>query len=131
MQIFTLRKPARNGGQIAKEYLKSINVNINFSNCKRRSESTIIRKAKNNCCDGISVPTDINTIVNLVVPKTYQKIILKNGVVSTEIFKLHSRKIKLTYIRKKLIEKHEKYMKCFSKDYMITKNITNYLKSNN
>ena len=92
MQISTLGKPARNGGQIAKEYLKSINVNINFSNCKRRSESTIIRKAKKKCCDGISVPTDINiikvkallaeklengeyTIGNLVVPKTYQKII--------------------------------------------------------
>ena len=71
------------------EYLNSINVIVNFSNCKRKSDSTIIHKAKKKCCNGIS---DINiiklkdllanklengecTIDNLVVPKTYQKLI--------------------------------------------------------
>ena len=115
MQIFTLGKPALNGGQIAKDYLISSNVNINFDNCKRKNDTTIIRKAKKKCCNEISVPTDINitklkyllaeklengeyAIGNLVIPKTYQKLILKNGVVSTEEFTLQSRKINLIYI---------------------------------
>ena len=39
---------------------------------------------------------------------------------STELFTLQSRKINLTYIRERLIEKHEQFMKCFRKDYLNT-----------
>ena len=59
-------------------------------------------------------------IGNLVVPKTYRKLVLKNGIVNTELFTLQSRKINLTLIRKRLTEKHEQLMKCFGKDYLNT-----------
>ena len=46
LQIFFLGKPARNGGQIAKEYLMSLNVNINFKNCKRKNHSLLYESKK-------------------------------------------------------------------------------------
>lgn len=149
--FFFLGKPAKNGGQIAKEYLKSVNINTNFNNCKRKdSTSTIVRRAKKRCFDVVSVPTDVNvvklkdllaekivngeyTIGKLVVPKTYRKLVLKDGIVDTELFTLESRKIDLAFIRKKLLEKHEKFMRCFDSDYQTTNSeiVVEYLKGIN
>ena len=63
----------------------------------------------------------------------HKKLVLKNGIVNTELFTLPSRKINLTLIRKKLTEKHEQFEKCFGKDYLNTptENIIEYLKSIN
>lgn len=127
-----------------------LNIKTDFKNCKRKSDTTVIRKAKKKCFNGISFPTDIDikrlnsllaekisngeyTIGTLVVPKTYKKLVLKDGIVNTELFTLNSRKINLAFIRKSLIQKHAQFMKCFGKDYTSTSilNIIEYLKSIN
>ena len=46
LQIFFLGKPAQNGGQITKEYLMSLNVNIDFKNCKRKKSVPCCMKSK-------------------------------------------------------------------------------------
>ena len=100
-------------------------------------------KAKKKCLNGISVPVDINVnelkgllaekIVNGEYTKTYKKLVLKTGIVNTELFTLQYREINLTLIRNRRTEKHEQFMKGFRKDYFntSTENIIEYLKSIN
>ena len=42
---------------------------------------------------------------------------MKDNEVVIEQFTLESRKVELSYIRKKWIEKHENFMRCFSPEY--------------
>lgn len=129
--------------------MKSINVDITFKNCKRRNEGNIVRRAKKKCHGGeIGVPVDVTvqklkeilgqkimngeyTIGELVVPKKFKKMVLKNGNIENETFTVESRKISLTSIRRRMVEKHEKYMRCQNGDSLPIDKIIIYLKKIN
>ena len=68
--------------------LANFHLNINFSNCKRKSESTIIRKEKKKCCDGISVPIDINIMKLKALPAEK----LENGELAIWLYPRHTKK---------------------------------------
>ena len=57
------------------------------------------------------------TIGNLVVPKTYKKLVLKNGIVNTVYITVQKNKVNIN--PKKLTKKHEQFMKCFGKDLIL------------
>ena len=125
--------------------MKSINVNINFKNCKRKNENNIVRRANKKCYGSeIGVPVDVTvhklkeilaekiingqyTIGELVVPKNYKKLVLKDGNIQSETFTLESRKISLASIRYKMAQKHERYMRCYSGDSLHIDEIILYL----
>ena len=71
------------------------------------------------------------TIGDLVVPKAFKKLVLKNGTIKSETFMLESRKIRLSTIRRRTAEKHEKYMRCNSVDSLSIEDIIHYLKKIN
>lgn len=48
---------------------------------------------------------------DLIVPQTYTKISLKDNKLTNEVISIQGRKIPLRYLRQKLLNKHEKYMR--------------------
>ena len=127
-------KPAKNGVQIIKEYLKEQNICLNqfLYNGKGRhsnnSETKQIRKRKLKITGGYSIPCD-ETIAKTkqklrediesgkyslgepIVPKEYKKLTIKNNKVNEESFTIYGRKIPLKLIRIKLLKNELKYMR--------------------
>ena len=60
------------------------------------------------------------SIGEVIHPKTYVKILIKNGVVSTSEFTVEGRKHHLLDIREKLVTKHRKYMRLNPDEYFDT-----------
>ena len=126
-------KPAKNGGQIIKEYLKEQNICLNqfrYNGKGRHSnkcQTKQIRKRKLKITGGYSIPCD-ETIAQTkqklrediesgkyslgkpIVPKEYKKLTIKNNKVNEESFTIYERKIPLKLIRIKLLKNELKYM---------------------
>ena len=129
-------KIPENGGQILKSVLESEGFDLTkFTNAnkgrKRRTENDAdnIRRKKLKLIGGaVSHPTEITNsklkeqlnqkieqneilIGEMIVPKTYKKLSLKNGKVSESTFITCGRKIPLIELKKKMFKKHEKYLR--------------------
>ena len=121
-------QPAKNGGQIAKEFLKEQQVNVNMFRYNGKGRHTCntdtkqSRKREIKLEGGYSVPCnesimrakeilqkDIEDgkycLGEPIVPEEYQKMVIKNNKVTEEIFTIYGRKIPLTIMRKKIIAK--------------------------
>ena len=124
--------PAKNGGQIVKDYLKSVGVDTGrFKRAKNFDDSKEcrIRRKKLRLQGGeIAVPTiettaeikdklqkkleeGVYTVGEQIVPRTYEKLIFKDGNIVKEQFIVEGRKQPLIDIREKLLSRQEKYMR--------------------
>ena len=126
-------QPAKNGGQIVKEFLKEQQVNVNMFRYNGKGRHTCntdtkqSRKRKIKVQGGYSVPCDESVMKakerlqkdiedgkyclgEAIVPKEYKKMVIKNNQVTEEIFTIYGRKIQLTKIRKKLLQNEIKYL---------------------
>ncbi|KAK3718960.1 hypothetical protein QZH41_017573, partial [Actinostola sp. cb2023] len=127
---------AKNGGQIAQEFV--VNEGLNFHRFYKRpgKEGKRIRRKKLRGMGGeISIPVpqtnkNLNdmlklkiqrgeyTVGELVVPRKYEKLVIdkEGNIVKTE-FVVEGRKQPLEEIRKRMIEKHRNYMRQHEDNY--------------
>ena len=112
-------QPAKNGGQIVKEFLKEQQVNVNMFRYNGKGRHTCntdtkqSRKRKIKVQGGYSVPCDESVMKakerlqkdiedgkyclgEAIVPKEYKKMVIKNNQVTEEIFTIYERKLSHT-----------------------------------
>ena len=123
-------KLAKNAGQIAKQYLQSQeNKGLNIVFKGKNEIKEVIRKKRIRIPNtDITVPIDANkkkiklqmeeevksgqlSVGHLINPKVYTKYSIYNSVISKTNFIVEGRKHKLVELRKKLLEKHKKFMR--------------------
>ncbi|KAL9977472.1 hypothetical protein ACROYT_G014878 [Oculina patagonica] len=126
---------AKNGGQIAQEWLISQGVNLHRFNRPSENERQPRRKKLKGLGGEISLPTpETNdslkqklklkiqqgefTVGELIVPREYEKLIIDaDGKIHTTTFTVQGRKQPLEEIRRKTLEVHEKFMKVKPDEY--------------
>ena len=124
-----------NGGQIAKEYIKSTGINVDLVSYERNNGNTIVRKRKRRLPGKeISVPTECTnaklkekikekiksgeySVGEAIPSKKIKKFTVKNNEMKEEIIETEGRKFSLEYIRQKSLKRYEIFMRSQPPNY--------------
>ena len=122
-----------NGGQMARAYAKKMGFPVDQLRSKRKTEKTI-RRSKKRLMFNISSPVEMSSrdlkqematrisngkynIGEAVAKRLFTRLVLEEGKLKHESFVVEGRKIKLNDIRRRILQKLEKYMRLNNDGY--------------